>query len=398
MPGVTKHIFDHEIRDILTMWNNQIKSIQLVLPRYYIGANIVSCLKHYYPHEWTSVESKYSYYQEKDKFLKKHFGKTRFHMKKPEILLLSVSTYKKLLLPKYQKVYSDNYSEQNRALAENELWKKRKPKIEKIDQKIEKALVKTQQVTPSFIGQLIGLYKRNHTSQKDRLYILLELKKYYSPQIVEFFFKLNDTELNKQLREEAFLHLQSFNYQPRARKQKYMQVYTKKTKRKQFLKNMYPEQTYSIPKNPNELEYRINNSKEQKLKQYDYFISHNSKDGIFVQKLIKAENQQGKNIFCDWINDGDYLKRCLVCQATLKVIEKRLEQSKALIFVSSANSRKSVWCKYELNYFQELKRPIYNIDIEEIVNNNFELSLLENHWYIDSNYKKLVLLTSVEGI
>lgn len=152
------------------------------------------------------------------------------------------------------------------------------------------------------------------------------------------------------------------------------------------MKNIYPEQTYSIPKNPNELEYRINNSKDQKLKEYDYFISHSSKDGILVQKLIKAENQQGKNIFCDWINDVDYLKRYLVCQATLKVIEKRLEQSKALIFVSSENSLKSIWCKYELNYFQEFKRPIYNIDIEEIGNNNFELSLL-NHWYIDSNYR-----------
>lgn len=41
-------------------------------------------------------------------------------------------------------------------------------------------LSKVQQVTPSFIDQLIGLYERKNTSQKDRRYILLELKKYYS--------------------------------------------------------------------------------------------------------------------------------------------------------------------------------------------------------------------------
>ena len=72
---------------------------------------------------------------------------------------------------------------------------------------------------------------------------------------------------------------------------------------------MYPFETYEIPQNPNELEYRIENSREQKIKEYDFFISHSSKDGTIVQKLIRAENQNGKNIFCDWINDVDYLKR-----------------------------------------------------------------------------------------
>lgn len=43
-----------------------------------------------------------------------------------------------------------------------------------------------------------------------------------------------------------------------------MQIHTKNKKRKAFLKNVYPNQTYAIPKNPSELEYRIENSKEQK--------------------------------------------------------------------------------------------------------------------------------------
>ena len=32
------------------------------------------------------------------------------------------------------------------------------------------------------------------------------------------------------------------------------------------------------------------------------------------------------------------------------MLEKRMEQSKAMIFVVSENSRNSVWCKYELKY------------------------------------------------
>ena len=99
-----------------------------------------------------------------------------------------------------------------------------------------------------------------------------------------------------------------------------------------------------------------------------------------------------KNVFCDWINDVDYLKRNLVCESTLKVIERRMEQSEALIFVESENSRKSVWCKYELNYFTELNRPIFMITKDHIDDGVFELQPLDSDWYIDPDYKSLALL------
>lgn len=40
MSGVTKHIFDHDIRDIVSMWNEQLKEIQNVLPQYYTNEDI----------------------------------------------------------------------------------------------------------------------------------------------------------------------------------------------------------------------------------------------------------------------------------------------------------------------------------------------------------------------
>lgn len=392
MPGVTKHIFDHEIRDIISMWNCQIKTIKPLLPKEYTSAEIIELLKKFYPHEWHSVEIKYAYYQNKDCYIKKMFGKNRYNMKKPEVLLLSTFQCKEILSNEYQHKHHDNYAEENCMVAYEALWKKRNPKIERVNKKIEKALAKTQQVTPSFLDQLIGLYERKNTSQKDRRYILLELTKYYSDKIVQFFFKLNDTELNKQLRSEAFYHLQDFNYQPRARRQKYMQVHTKNKKRKKFLKEIYPFETYKIPQNPNELEYRIENSKEQKIKEYDYFISHSSIDSYCVQKLIEAENQRGNNVFCDWINDVDYLKRHLICEATLKVIEKRMEQSNAMIFVVSNNSINSIWCRYELNYFTELVKPIYYIAKESIDKQEFLLNVMNDKWFLDSDYKKLALI------
>lgn len=394
MSGVTKHIYDHEIRDIISMWNMQLKSIQELLPKGYKNEDIVEMLKHFYPHEWYSVEVKYWYYNKKDKYLKKHFGKTRYNMKKPENLLLTCGEYKKIMSADRKKMHDSNYLEKKSSELSELLWNKRKPKIEKINKKIEQAKSRTQQMTPEYVDQLMGFYDRKNTSQKDKMYILLELQKYYSFKIIEFFFKLNDTELNKQLRWLAFKHLQSFNYQPRARRQKYMQVHTKNKKRKHYLTKIYPEEKYDIPKTPTELEYRIENAKEQKIKSYDFFISHSYKDSDYVQKLVGFENRQGKNIFCDWINDSDYLKRNLLCNATLKVLEKRMEQSKSLLFVDSDYSRHSIWCRYELNYFKELGKTMYIISKEDIQNGEFAIRPFTEEWYLDSHYKRMVLLES----
>lgn len=267
-----------------------------------------------------------------------------------------------------------------------------KTKIERVDNKIAKAKEKTQIVTPVFLDKLIGLYERKNTTQKDKIYIIYELMKYYNPKIISFFFKLNDTELNRQLREIAFKHLQSFNYEPRLRRQKYMQVHTKNKKRKEYLKKIYPNERYVIPHNPDELEYRIACGCEQKLKSYDYFISHSSKDSKLVQQLIEYENSEGKNIFCDWISDADYLKRNLVCDATLKVIEWRLQQSDAIIYVKTKNSDNSVWCMYELNYFHDMEKPIYVITEEDIRNRKFDIAKYDEKNFRNTNYKELVLI------
>lgn len=376
------------------MWSRQIETIKPILPYEYGKEEIIALLKEFYPHEWQSVEYKYLYYKKKDEYIKKHTGRTRHNMPSASKLLDRVPLFQKIITDRYRSSWHIDFSLDMQELERQALYTKRNPKIDKVNKKIAIAKAKTQQVTPAFIGKLIGLYERKNTSQKDRLYILFELKKYYNPTVINFFFKLNDTELNQQLRELAFQHLQSFNYEPRARKQKYMSVHTKNIKRRQYLKKVYPYETYKIPEMPQELEYRINNSKDQLIKEYDYFISHSSKDGISVQSLIVAENQQKKNVFCDWISDVDYLKRHLVCEATLKVIERRLEQSKALIFVESENSRNSIWCKYELNYFRGLGKQIFVVTKSDIDTGVFELKPMKDNWYLDANYKKIALFES----
>lgn len=387
MSGVTKHIYEHEIRDIKSMWISELKKVQEILPKAYNENNIIKLLKEFYPYEWKSVEFKYNYYKIKDKHILNAGKKLRYEMLEPDKLIKTLPLFKKMLTKEYREKYSKTFDEEKLKYKREELLKSRQPKIKRIDEKIEKALSKTQRVTPTYLDKLIGLYERKRTTQKDKVYILLELKKYYSEKIINFFLKVNDTEINYQLRWEAFYHLQSFNFNPRARRQKYMQVHTKNKKRKKYLKEVYAKEKFNIPLNPDELEYRIKNGREQQLKEFDFFISHSSKDGKAVQKLITYQNENGKNIFCDWINDSDYLKRNLLCKATLNVIELRLQQSKNLIFVESENSKNSVWCKYELNYYLELNKSIYYITKEDIENNNFNIKLLEDRWFIDKNYK-----------
>ncbi len=324
MSGVTKHIYEHEIRDIKSMWISELKKVQEILPKDYNENDIIKLLKEFYPYEWKSVEFKYNYYKIKDKHLLNIGKKLRYKMLEPQRLIKTLPLFKKMLTKEYREKYFKTFDEEKLRYKREELLKNRQPKIKRIDEKIEKALSKTQRVTPIYLDNLIGLYERKRTTQKDKVYILHELKKYYNEKIINFFLKVNDTEINYQLRWEAFYHLQDFNFNSRAREQKYMQVHTNNPEKQKYLKEIYAKEEFIIPLNPDELEYRIKNGKEQQLKEFDFFISHSSKDGKVIQELITYQNKNGKNIFCDWINDSDYLKRNLLCKATLNVIELRL--------------------------------------------------------------------------
>lgn len=387
MPGAAKRIFEARIRDIKSEWNKELKELSaMILPKNYTHEDIIALLQKYYPFEWKTAGDLYIYYGKLDEGLRK----ARYNMKCPKDLLKEVPKYREIMKIEYRKKYAEMFSESVNKRSEEELWEKRFPKIERIKARIEKAKSRTQQVTPDYISKIIALYY-NCKNLKDKMYILKELERYYCKDIIEFMSKINDTEINEQLRDEAFYHLQGFGYAVRKRKQKYIQCHGSK-KKKVYLRNVFAKQTCDIKQTPENLEYNIENSVPwESIKSFDYFISHSSKDYEYVQALIKAENKAGKNIYCDWINDIDYLKRHLLCEATLKVIEERLKQSVSMIFVDSDYSKYSPWCKYELNYFYEMGKPIYVISVSDIEKGNFELSDFDITPYIDSDYKKFAI-------
>jgi hypothetical protein len=160
-------------------------------------------------------------------------------------------------------------------------------------EKVSKAKLKAQEVEPQFLDELMGVYDRKNTSQIDRVYIMKELQKYYCPKVIKFFKRKAHSEYNRQLKSMAFFHLQELGHYSVLRKQKYMQMHTKNKKSREKLK-IYAFEEFNIKSIPEELEYRISNSKEQKIKGFDFFVSHSSQDYNKIQKLIQKLNKQKK--------------------------------------------------------------------------------------------------------
>lgn len=398
MPGYTKHEYENFIQDTRTSLKKYIKAISIALPEEYGPQDIIQAIEQYYPYEWRMINERYAEYTKADKKLTKFNKKRRYNMPSPCKILLGLSETKKLLSEDEIQHHKIFIKTGEGVKSVEDFSSERMRKNAKRKYKIDKALERAQRVEPEFLDRLIGLYDRKNTTQKDRVYIIHELEKYYCPKTITFFQRIAHSELNFQLRERAVQHLLSLGHYAKLRRQKYMQSHAGNKKRRDNLLHEYAKEKYSIEAIPQELEYRIRNSKEQQIKTYDYFISHSAIDYEMVQVLIDKLNAVGMNVYCDWISDSDYLKRQLLCDATLDVIEKRISQSKAVLLLDSNNSRNSKWVQYELNYAQELGKPLFVIDIGGVSGGIGEITALQGSWYIDLEYKQMKLIPSKDGM
>lgn len=386
MSGVAKKIFQNELDKLKTGLNRPIKEILKILPKNYTFDDIKSILKEFYYFEYFYLEDFKNYYEKQNERLIKNKKKSRYEFTSINNFLLSFPAIRKAIESSAKKIYNQKYCEETRCINYENLKNEREAKVKKTKEKLEKAKERVQRIEPKFLDKLMGLYLQKNTTQRDRMYIITEIKKYYCKKTICFFRKINNTEYNTQLREEAFFQLQEWGHYIRLRKGKYIVIKTTNKKRKKFIKQVYKKQKTKIELTPKELESKIEESLFQKIKTYDYFISHSSKDFDLVQNLKDHLNSFKKHIYCDWISDDHYLKRTLISEATKMVIEKRLEQSSELIFLDTNNSRNSNWVKYELNYFENLKKPIYIWNNEK--NQKF---LMQDKWFLDKNFKSIKL-------
>lgn len=346
MPGFVKRKYVGEQIRLAKSLNRPLSIIADILKPGYTGDDLLNAFREYYPFEWNMICEMWKTYSEKDKFLKKVKGKTRYNMQKPEKYFFSLMKVKYLLSNGFREKHEQAYHEEERAERERILRQKRASKIRKTRSRVENYKKNIQQVDPGFIEALIYAYHDRRNSTNDKMEIFKELQKFECEKTVRFFLKINDCEQNNQIRNMAFQHLQHMGH------------YVKLRKNFKGKKKIYQVEKSTLKGTPQALAERLHNRKSaQNKKYYDLFISHSSHDRGPVRQVVEAANAFGMSCYVDWTEDNDFLKRSMVSEYTREVLKVRMKQSKCLLYLSSENSRASEWVAFELDYYEhDLKR------------------------------------------
>lgn len=378
MSGYAKRVFNNYIvKSTSELYKSIKRDILPALPIDYTFEDIYKLLEKFYPYEIRAFEFNLNSFNHQDQTLQRAYNQKRYQVKSVKQYLNEHPRIKYIVSEKFiqKRSLSTNVDEINAAY--KELERKRTASLDKINSKVHQAQEKAQQIEPSFLDKIIGLYDRKGTSQKDRVYILHELYKYDCPKVTKFMSKLLVHEQNFQIREMALKHLQNYGYRPILRGKSTIPFGTKNKKKREAIK-AYRDERFSIEGIPEELEYLIDNNKAHQITTYDYFISHSCLNHDDVQRIISELNKRGMLLYCDWINDSDYLKRNLLCEATLAVIEGRILKSKSVLFVDSEDARKSIWVAYELQYAEKNKKKILSIKQNDFVD---QIEELHDDWF-----------------
>ena len=354
MPGKAKRKYEGELIRFAKRLRRPLELVVETLKPGYTENDLLQAFKDYYPFEWEEICERWKNYSEKDEFLKQKKGMTRYNPLKPEEYFFSLMKVKYFLSKEFRERHKQNYSEQLRVTKAEALKLKREERIKKRQQRIEMYTEDLQQVDPGFIDALIYAYHDRHNSINDKMEIFKEIQKYDCEKSRQFFWKLNDSERNNQIRNLAFEHLQKSGH------------YVKLRKGFKGKKKTYQIERSTFEGTPQALAKKLQDDRSvQGLKHYDVFISHSSRDKNYVRQVVEEANAIGLNCYVDWTADNDFLKRSMVSEYTKEVLKVRMKQSQKLLYLSSDISRSSQWVSFELDYYKNyLQREILMIILD----------------------------------
>lgn len=118
-----------------------------------------------------------------------------------------------------------------------------------------------------------------------------------------------------------------------------------KAKHKNKYRNKFENYSYSFE------------SLNENLSSYDVFLSHSYNDKELIYSIRQELVDYGLTVYVDWIDD-EQLERNRVTRETAKKLKQRMENAKALIFVTTDNSGDSKWMPWELGYFDGYKSKV----------------------------------------
>lgn len=104
-------------------------------------------------------------------------------------------------------------------------------------------------------------------------------------------------------------------------------------------------------------------------KTYDIFLSHSIRDAELILGMKGIFEDLGYSVYVDWIDDPQ-LDRTKVTPATADKLRQRMNSSKSLFYVTTANSDASRWMPWECGYFDGKKEKVAIAPIQKSSSDN----------------------------
>ena len=227
-------------------------------------------------------------------------------------------------------------------------------KLEKWKNELYQTIRLKQEIEPMYAKQFIKKYwELDKCELHKKLEIIRELSKYVCDDIICFFYSVNAAERNFYFHNEAMLYLQPLKM--------FFDLRGKKKGKKNFIDNEHVHNE----SNPEELMKRLYSDDLEKIKKFDIFLSHNSKDETIIVDMYKLINRAGGVCYVDWVNDKFDLKREWCNATTAQVIKQRIQQSRCFVLILTDSTLNSQWCPWELGYADALGKEIYIVSLTE---------------------------------
>jgi hypothetical protein len=102
---------------------------------------------------------------------------------------------------------------------------------------------------------------------------------------------------------------------------------------------------------------------------YDIFLSHSIRDAELILGMKATFEDLGYSVYVDWIDDPQ-MDRSNVTEETANKLRQRMDSSKSLFFVTTANAESSKWMPWECGFFDGKKEKVAIVPIQTASTDN----------------------------
>lgn len=330
--GIMKRKCNKACCDYRKKIKKAIYTVAELMPKDFTDECFVENFKFLYPNLWDDLDKQHKYW--------KSIGQK---FDNPSKFVLKASNFCRKKVRNTSNENSMDMSEIENM--KSDIREKNLRKFKNRQDKVNKNLYYVQEIEPVFTEAFIKEYFKTHDLH-ERLEIIRELSKFKSNKIVNFFYKVNACTRNFSLKREAMHYIQGLGLPFYLRR--------KKKGKKNFIDNeiVYNESSPEI------LMKRLRVDRLERLKKFDMFISHNSKNEEDIVRLYKTLNNKGIVAYVDWVNDKFDLKRQWCNATTAEIIKERIKQCRSFVIYATEEMLQSQWCPWEIGYADALEKKI----------------------------------------